>query len=127
PISGQPRGRPPLRRGRSAGPAVGVGRMKKALRQFLRHRGAVIGTLLVLGFIGVALIAPVIAPHDPLAQSLGDRLQPPSSAHLFGTDDFGRDVFSRVLWGSRVSLRLGLVAVAIALVFGGMIGLLAGY
>ena len=101
--------------------------MKKALRQFLRHRGAVIGSVLVLLFLAIALLAPAIAPHDPLAQSLGDRLEPPSSAHVFGTDDFGRDVFSRVLWGSQVSLRLGLVAVGIALVFGGLIGLLAGY
>jgi peptide/nickel transport system permease protein len=101
--------------------------MKKAFRQFLRHRGAVIGSALVIAFIAVALVAPAIAPHDPLAQSLAHRLEPPSSAHLFGTDDFGRDVFSRVLWGSRVSLRLGLIAVGIALVVGGMIGLLAGY
>ena len=69
--------------------------------------------MLVLLFVGIALVAPAIAPHDP-AQELAHRLQPPSSAHLFGTDDFGRDVFSRVLWGSRVPLRLGLVAVAIA-------------
>ncbi len=101
--------------------------MNKAARQFLRHKGAVIGSLLVLAFLGVALLAPVLSPHDPLAQDLAVRLQPPSSAHVFGTDDFGRDVLSRVIWGSRVSLRLGLVAVAIALVIGGTIGLLAGY
>ena len=101
--------------------------MNKSVRQFLRHKGAVIGSLLVLAFLGVALTAPWLAPHDPLAQNLAQRLEAPSAQHVFGTDDFGRDVFSRVIWGSRVSLRLGLVSVAIALVFGGMIGLLAGY
>ncbi|MEP7028465.1 MAG: ABC transporter permease [Candidatus Eisenbacteria bacterium] len=101
--------------------------MNKGVRKFLRHRGAVIGSLLVLAFLGVALFAPALAPHDPLAQDLAVRLQAPSSNYVFGTDDFGRDVFSRVIWGSRVSLRLGLVAVAIALLFGGTIGLLAGY
>jgi peptide/nickel transport system permease protein len=101
--------------------------MNKSVRQFLRHKGAVIGSLLVLAFLFVAFAAPLLAPHDPLAQNLAQRLEAPSAQHVFGTDDFGRDVFSRVIWGSRVSLRLGLAAVAIALVFGGMIGLLAGY
>ena len=101
--------------------------MNQSVRQFLRHKGAVIGSLLVLAFLGVAFTAPWLAPHDPLAQNLAQRLEAPSAQHVFGTDDFGRDVFSRVIWGSRVSLRLGLVSVAIALVFGGMIGLLAGY
>jgi len=101
--------------------------VNQSVRQFLRHKGAVIGSLLVLAFLGVAFTAPWLAPHDPLAQNLAQRLEAPSAQHVFGTDDFGRDVFSRVIWGSRVSLRLGLVSVAIALVFGGMIGLLAGY
>ena len=101
--------------------------MRTPVRRFLRHKGAVIGSLLVLAFLAVAFAAPILAPHDPLAQNLAQRLEAPSAQHVFGTDDFGRDVFSRVIWGSRVSLRLGLVAVAIALVFGGMIGLLAGY
>jgi len=101
--------------------------MSQPVRQFLRHKGAVIGALLVLAFLFVAFTAPWLAPHDPLAQNLAQRLEAPSAQHVFGTDDFGRDVISRVIWGSRVSLRLGLVSVAIALVLGGMIGLLAGY
>jgi peptide/nickel transport system permease protein len=101
--------------------------MNKPVRQFLRHKGALVGTVLVLAFIGVAALAPALAPHDPIAQDLSHRLEAPSPGHLFGTDDFGRDVFSRVIWGSRVSLRLGIVAVTIALTFGGLIGLLAGY
>jgi peptide/nickel transport system permease protein len=100
---------------------------RRGVRHFLRHRGAVIGTALVLGFVALALAAPLVAPHDPLAQDLGARLQPPSAAHWLGTDDFGRDVLSRVVHGARVSLRLGLFAVSIALVIGGLIGLLAGW
>jgi peptide/nickel transport system permease protein len=100
---------------------------RRGVRHFLRHKGAVIGTALVLAFIALAIAAPWVAPHDPLAQDLSVRLQPPSAAHWLGTDDFGRDVLSRVVWGSRVSLRLGLVAVALALAVGGMIGLLAGF
>ena len=100
---------------------------RRAFRLFLRHRGAVIGTVIVLLFAVMALSADVIAPYDPLAQDLTHRLEAPSAAHWLGTDDFGRDVLSRVLFGSRVSLRLGLVAVAVALLVGGTLGLLAGY
>jgi peptide/nickel transport system permease protein len=100
---------------------------RKGVRAFLRHRGAVIGTVLIGLFLLIALAAPALAPYDPLAQNLAERLQPPSAQHWLGTDDFGRDVFSRVLHGARVSLRLGLVAVGLALAIGGTIGLLAGY
>ena len=101
--------------------------VRRNLRAFLRHRGGVLGAALVLFFILVALTADLVAPYDPLAQDLTRRLQPPSGEHWLGTDDFGRDVLSRVLHGSRVSLRLGIVAVLVALVVGGTIGLLAGY
>jgi peptide/nickel transport system permease protein len=104
-----------------------VSETRRALRLFLRHRGAMIGAVIVLAFAAVALFADVLAPHDPLAQDLARRLEAPAATHGLGTDDFGRDVFSRVLHGSRVSLRLGLVAVAVALLVGGTIGLLAGY
>ncbi len=100
---------------------------RRNLRAFLRHKGGVLGSLLVILFALIALTADLIAPYDPLKQDLRQRLQPPSGEHWLGTDDFGRDVLSRVLHGSRVSLRLGLVAVAVALVVGGSIGLLAGY
>jgi peptide/nickel transport system permease protein len=105
---------------------VSAGR-RRNLRAFLRHRGGVLGSVLVLLFALMALTADVIAPYDPLKQDLTQRLRPPSAEHWLGTDDFGRDVLSRVLHGSRVSLRLGLVAVAVALLVGGTIGLLAGY
>ena len=100
---------------------------RRNLRAFLRHRGGVIGACLVFLFLLVALLADVVAPHDPLRQDLTNRLKPPSAEHLLGTDDFGRDVLSRVIHGSRVSLRLGIVAVLVALLVGGTIGLLAGY
>lgn len=105
--------------------AAGRRATNKALRRFLRNPGTVLGSLLTLILIAVALLAPVIA-GDPLAQNLSERLQPPSTQHLFGTDQLGRDVWSRVVHGSRISLRIGLTVTAIALVLGGLVGLLAG-
>jgi ABC-type dipeptide/oligopeptide/nickel transport system permease subunit len=75
----------------------------------------------------VALAAPIVAPHDPLAQNLGNALARPNSAHLLGTDNVGRDVLSRVIWSTRVSLLAGLVSVALAVVAGSLLGILAGY
>jgi peptide/nickel transport system permease protein len=75
----------------------------------------------------MALLAPVLAPYDPLAQDLYQRLQPPSTDHWFGTDDFGRDILSRIVYGSRISLRIGLIAISLALTGGTLFGLVAGY
>jgi peptide/nickel transport system permease protein len=75
----------------------------------------------------VALAAPLVAPYDPLAQNLGNTLARPDRAHLLGTDNVGRDVLSRVIWGTRVSLLAGLVSVALAMVSGSLLGLFAGY
>ena len=97
------------------------------LRKGLRHRGSWVGLFLIGIFLLMAATAPWVAPQDPLAQDLSRRLQPPSRAFLLGSDDFGRDVLSRVLYGARISLRVGVVAVAISLLAGGTIGLLAGY
>lgn len=91
----------------------------------MRNPGTVVGSVLAVALIVIAVIAPLLA-GDPLAQQLGARLQPPSSEHLFGTDQLGRDVWSRVLYGSRISLRIGFVVVGIALSLGGAIGLAAG-
>jgi len=85
------------------------------------------GAVVLLGVLAVALLAPVIAPYNPVANSLTDRLKSPSRAHLFGTDDFGRDVFSRVVWGARVSLLVAAVVVSVAALGGGAIGLVSGY
>ena len=84
--------------------------------------------LVIVGvLVLIALLAPVLAPYDPDAQSLGDMLKAPSSEHLFGTDEFGRDILSRVIFGCRISLSVGVVSQIIALVFGFLMGVLAGY
>ena len=84
--------------------------------------------LVIVGvLVLIALLAPVLAPYDPDAQSLGDMLKAPSSEHLFGTDEFGRDILSRVIFGCRISLSVGAVSQIIALVFGFLMGVLAGY
>ncbi len=97
----------------------------KALRRFLRNPGTVVGTILALLLVLVAIFAPQLS-GDPLAQDLTARLQPPSGEHLLGTDQLGRDVWARVVHGSRISLRIGLTVVTVALVLGGFIGLVAG-
>ena len=96
-------------------------------RRLLKNRLAAAGGVLLLGFLLLAIAAPVAAPQDPYAQNLYERLQPPSLAYPFGTDDFGRDVLSRVIHGARISLRVGVVAVLIALILGVPIGLVSGY
>jgi len=87
---------------------------------------AVTGGAIVLFWVIVMVCAPMIAPADPLAQAF-ERLQPPSAEHLFGTDQVGRDVLSRVIYGSRISLPLALGLVATAMVVGGLLGAIAGY
>ncbi|TME68935.1 MAG: ABC transporter permease, partial [Chloroflexi bacterium] len=82
---------------------------------------------LIAVFAFCALFAPLIAPYDPLLQDLGSRLMPPSPAHWLGTDSLGRDIASRILYGARISLIIGVVVVASAGVFGTVVGLVAGY
>jgi peptide/nickel transport system permease protein len=96
-------------------------------RRFRTNKAAMIGGGMMCLFLLVALLAPWVAPYDPIAQDLYNRLSPPSFDHPFGTDDFGRDILSRVIYGTRISLRIGLTAVFIALVSGTAIGLTAGY
>lgn len=92
-----------------------------------QNRLSIVGLALIAGFLLLAFAAPLIAPADPMQQALYNRLSPPTLAHPFGTDDFGRDILSRVIYGARISLRVGVVAVLIALVLGTGIGLVAGY
>jgi peptide/nickel transport system permease protein len=94
--------------------------------RFLRRPTAMVGLLLVGSFLLVALAAPWLAPFDPVAQP-SRRLLPPAARHLLGTDEFGRDVLSRIVYGARVSLQVGVVSVAFALATGGTVGLVAGY
>ncbi len=85
------------------------------------------GGLIVGLFVAVALLAPVLAPYDPLRGRLVDRLQPPGASHWLGTDELGRDVLSRVLYGARISLQIQIAAVGLALVLGTALGVVAGY
>jgi len=102
-------------------------RSRSIWRRLTRHRLALAGALIVAGLMLMALLAPVLAPHDPVAQSLGNAFQPSSRAHPLGTDEFGRDILSRIIFGARASLLAGVVSVAIALTAGALAGLLAGY
>lgn len=97
------------------------------LRRFLRNRGAVAGAIGFVLIVAAAIAAPSLARYDPVRQSLRTALQPPSSTYYLGTDQFGRDIYSRLVYGARISLRVGLISVGIALVFGTPLGLLAGY
>jgi peptide/nickel transport system permease protein len=99
------------------------GVLRRAARARLAPFGAAVLVLAVVGALG----APFLAPYDPLAQDLGNTLARPSRGHLLGTDNVGRDVLSRVVWGTRVSLLAGLASVAMAVVAGSLLGILAGY
>ena len=100
---------------------------QRALRRLARRRGAMAGLGCVVFFVLLALFAPWVAPHDPLATSWSAVRQAPSAHYLFGTDEIGRDVLSRVIWGTRASLLAGLVSVCISLALGVPVGLAAGY
>jgi len=99
---------------------------RRALRRFLQHKLAMFGLVVVVIFIAAALLAPWIAPFDPLETSWTRLRKPPSLTHLFGTDENGRDVLSRVLFGARASLMAGVIAVGGAVLIGVPVGLLAG-
>ena len=98
-----------------------------AWRRFARRRAALLGVAIVLSFIVLALGASWIAPLDPIATNWGAIRKAPSAAYWFGTDEIGRDVLSRVIWGTRASLLAGVVSVSISLMLGVPIGLAAGF
>ena len=99
----------------------------RAVRALLLRKAAVFGLLLIMLFTGLALLAPLIAPYDPTAQSWANVRKAPSLAHWFGTDEVGRDVLSRLLYGARASLVAGGISIAIALSIGAPLGMIAGY
>ena len=99
----------------------------RARRKLLQRRPAMVGLAIVALFIAMALLAPWIAPFDPVATSWGAIRKGPSAAHWFGTDEIGRDVLSRVVFGTRASLLAGVVSVSISLLLGVPIGLIAGF
>jgi peptide/nickel transport system permease protein len=96
-------------------------------RRFARNRGAIFGLVVLIGVVLLSALAPILAPYDPLAQGVGTPLQSPSLAHWAGTDSFGRDVLSRIIYGARIALVVGVVSVALAMVVGVTLGLVAGY
>jgi peptide/nickel transport system permease protein len=98
-----------------------------ARRRILKSRAAMSGGLVVGLFVALAALAPVLAPYEPLRGRLDERLLPPNTGHWFGTDELGRDVLSRVLYGARISLQIQVAAVGLALVLGTALGVIAGY
>lgn len=111
----------------AAAPARGESPARRAWRRLLRHRVAMVGLVVVVAFIAIALLAPLIAPYDPARTNWAAIRKPPSAMFWFGTDENGRDILSRVIWGARASLLAGVVSVAIALAAGVPIGLAAGF
>jgi peptide/nickel transport system permease protein len=99
----------------------------RLLRAFLRNPLAWIGMALLAAMVMTALFAPLLAPHDPLEQDIIARLEPPSAEFWLGTDSFGRDVLSRLIYGARISLAVGFIAVLIAMLVGTTIGVVSGY
>ena len=103
------------------------------IEKLFKNRTGVAGLIIITLFALTSILAPVISPHDPVENALYDQLKPPvwkeggSTKNLLGTDDLGRDMLSRLIYGARVSLTLGIVSVGIALLFGSMLGALAGY
>jgi peptide/nickel transport system permease protein len=110
-----------------AAPAGGHAGLRGWWRRFARNRGAVFGLAVLLVVVVLSVLAPVIAPYDPLAQGVGPPLQPPSRAYWAGTDSFGRDVLSRIVYGARIALVVGVVSVVLAMLVGVTLGLVAGY
>ena len=103
------------------------GSWRDAWRRLRRNTGATTGGVIFLMIVAVAAAAPWLAPHDPVRLNVAESLEPPGPRHWLGTDQFGRDVLSRIVYGARVSVATGLVAVTISVVGGSVLGLVSGY
>jgi peptide/nickel transport system permease protein len=110
-----------------AAPPKELSPARRALRRLVRRRGAMFGLVIIVFFIILAVFAAYIAPFDPIKTNWGTIRKPPSELYWFGTDELGRDVLSRIIWGTRASLLAGVVSVCISLALGVPIGMLAGY
>jgi peptide/nickel transport system permease protein len=95
--------------------------------RIIKSKTALIGVIIIVLLVLTAILAPVIATHSPTAQDIVNRYQAPSSAHLLGTDELGRDIFSRIVYGTRISIQIGVIAVGISLAIGVLLGGIAGY
>ncbi|MFM1653849.1 nickel transporter permease [Brevibacillus sp. B_LB10_24] len=100
---------------------------RESWRRLRKQKAAMVGGGLIVLFIVIGILAPLLAPYDPIAQNLSNTLKPPSADHWMGTDDSGRDIFSRVLYGARISLTIGFFSVIGSLIVGAFLGLVAGY
>jgi peptide/nickel transport system permease protein len=107
--------------------AARAGGLRRWWRRFARNRGAVFGLAVLALIVLMSVFAPVLAPYDPIAQGVGPPLQRPSLEHWAGTDSFGRDLLSRIIYGARIALIVGVVSVVLAMVIGVTLGLAAGY
>ena len=103
------------------------GARRQTIRTLLRQKSAVIGASILLFFVVVAIFAPLIATHDPREADVMARLKGWSKEHYFGTDKVGRDIFSRIVYGSRISIKIGLVAMTFSIAVGAFLGVIAGY
>jgi len=108
-------------------------RLLEFIKQYKKNRAALVGFIVVVLLVFTAIFAPIVAPYSPDIQNLADRLIPPMwdvkgvSSHVLGTDDFGRDLFSRIIFGSRISLMVGAISVGVSLSFGLVMGIIAAY
>jgi len=100
---------------------------RDAIRRLFRNKLAITGMVIMGTFLLTAILAPVIAPYDPIIQELVMRRRPPSQEHLLGRDDLGRDILSRIIFGARTSLQVGVMSVGFAIVIGAIIGAVSGY
>jgi peptide/nickel transport system permease protein len=111
----------------SAAAVVAVSPVRRSFARFLANPTTGIGVILGVLIALSAILAPLLSPHDPIEQNVIEQLRPPSAEFPLGTDYFGRDVLSRILWGGRISLIVSLTAIAAAIVVGGAIGMISGY
>lgn len=108
-------------------PERSLSRFSIAMRRFSRHRIGMFGLAIILLIVVCAIFAPWLAPHDPTKIDYGAMIAPPSGTYLMGTDEIGRDILSRLIYGARVSLQIVSVAILLSLAIGGAIGLVSGY
>jgi peptide/nickel transport system permease protein len=104
-----------------------TGASRALIRAFNVNKTSWVGLAILLAVLAAAVFAPLLTDHDPLAQDVMQQLAPPSADHLFGTDEHGRDIWARLLYGARISLAIGVASTAIAMLVGSAIGLLAGW
>lgn len=102
-------------------------RLSRAKRFVAKYPALILGSVLVLCILALAIVGPSLAPYNPTEQRYTERLMAPSATHILGTDKFGRDIFSRILWGTRIDLQIGVICVVFPFIFGVIIGCISGY